>query len=95
MTEFLSAIVIGLLIGLTLVIYRLLRGPSLVDRAIASEQIAIRVVALVAVYSIISEQSILLDLVIITAIVGFLSAAIIGIFIERAARGKVRAELRD
>lgn len=95
MMDFLNAIVIGLLIGLALVIYRLLRGPTLVDRAIASEQVAIRVVALVAVYSLISEQVILLDLVIITAIVGFLSAAIIGIFVERAARGKVRAELRD
>ena len=95
MINALNVILVGLLIGLALVIYRLLRGPSLVDRAVASDQIAIRVVALIAVYSVITEEPILLDLVIITAVVGFLSAAVIGIFIERAARGKVRAELRD
>lgn len=95
MIDFLNAIVIGLLIALALVLYRLLRGPALVDRAIASEQVTIRVVALIAVYSMISEQAILLDLVIVTAIVGFLSVAMIGIFIERATRGKVRAEMRD
>ena len=95
MSELLDAVIIGLLVALTLVIYRLLRGPSLVDRAIASEQISIHVVALTAVYSIISAQAILLDLVIITAIVGFLSVAVVGIFIERAARGKAHAELGD
>lgn len=84
-----------LLISLALVVYRLVRGPTLPDRAVAGDQIAIHVVALIAIFSMTSEQPILIDLVIVTAIVGFLSVAVVGIYIERAARGKARAESGD
>lgn len=95
MTEFLNLINAGLLFSLALVIYRLLRGPTLADRAVASEQIAIRVVALIVIASINFEQPVLLDLIMVTAVVGFLSAAVIGIFLERDAKGKTRAQLRE
>lgn len=95
MTEFLNVINAGLLFSLALVIYRLLRGPTLADRAVASEQIAIRVVALIVIASINFEQPVLLDLIMVTAVVGFLSAAVIGIFLERDAKGKTRAQLRE
>lgn len=85
----------ALLISLMLVVYRLVRGPTLPDRAVASDQIAIHVVALIAVYSMSSQQPILIDLVIVTAIVGFLSVAVIGIYIERAAGGKTQPEHGD
>lgn len=90
-----DVVTIALLISLVLVVYRLVRGPTLPDRAVASDQIAIHVVALIAVYSMSSQQPILIDLVIVTAIVGFLSVAVIGIYIERAARGKTRPEHGD
>jgi multisubunit Na+/H+ antiporter MnhF subunit len=85
-------IVIMLLISLVLVIYRLVRGPTLPDRAVAGDQVAIHVVSLIAVYSMSSQQPILIDLVIVVAIVGFLSMAVIGIYIDRAARGKAQSE---
>jgi multisubunit Na+/H+ antiporter MnhF subunit len=81
-----------LLISLILVIYRLVRGPTLPDRAVASDQIAIHVVGLIAVYSLSSQQSTLIDLVIVAAVVGFLSMAVIGIYIDRAARGKAQGD---
>jgi multisubunit Na+/H+ antiporter MnhF subunit len=85
-------IVIMLLISLVLVIYRLVRGPTLPDRAVAGDQVAIHVVSLIAVYSMSSQQPILIDLVIVVAIVGFLSMAVIGIYIDRAARGKAQSD---
>jgi multisubunit Na+/H+ antiporter MnhF subunit len=87
-----DVIMVLLLISLMLVIYRLVRGPTLPDRAVASDQIAIRVVGLIAVYSMSSQQSVLIDLVIVVAVVGFLSMAIIGIYIDRAARGKAQGD---
>jgi multicomponent Na+:H+ antiporter subunit F len=90
-----EVVTVILLISLALVVYRLVRGPTLPDRAVAGDQIAIHVVALIAIFSMSSEQPILIDLVIVTAIVGFLSLAVVGIYIERAARGKARIETGD
>ncbi|MBK8033605.1 MAG: cation transporter [Anaerolineae bacterium] len=84
-----------LLFSLVLVSIRLLRGPTLADRAVASDQLALRVVALIAVHSMVSDQSFLIDLVIVTAIVGFLSMAVIGIYIERIVRRKRGEEIGD
>jgi multicomponent Na+:H+ antiporter subunit F len=84
-----------LLVSLTLVALRLIRGPSLADRAVASDQIALRVVGLVAVYSMKSNQPFLIDLSIVTALVGFLTLAVIAIYIERGLRGKTRMERGD
>jgi multisubunit Na+/H+ antiporter MnhF subunit len=86
---------IALLASLALICYRLIRGPTLPDRAVAGDQLAIHIVALIAVYSMASNQPLLVDLVIVTAIVGFLSIAVIGIYVERAARGNIRGESKD
>ena len=84
-----------LLFSLVLVSIRLLRGPTLADRAVASDKLALRVGALIAVHSMVSDQSFLIDLVIVTAIVGFLSMAVIGIYIERIVRRKRGEEIGD
>ncbi len=95
MTTILMLVQLVLLLSLVLVTVRLLRGPSLVDRAVASDQLALRVVALIVVHSMESDQPFLIDLVIVTAIVGFLSLAVIGIYIERIVRSKKQDELGD
>lgn len=84
-----------LVLSLALVTVRLLRGPTLADRAVASDQLALRVVALIAVHSMVTDQPFLVDLVIVTAIVGFLSMAVIGIYIERIVRRKRGEEIGD
>lgn len=81
---------VALCISLAMICYRLVKGPTLPDRAIASDQISVHVVMLIAVYSMSSQQPILVDLIIVIAIVGFLSLAVIGIYIERAARKKLQ-----
>lgn len=90
-----DAATLGLLLSLALVTFRLVRGPTIPDRAVASDQVAIHVVALIVVYSIRVQQSGLLDLVIITAIVGFMTVTVIGIYMERAVHGKARTEPGD
>lgn len=85
----------GLLLSLTFVTIRLVRGPSMSDRAIAADQTAIHGVALIAVFSAVSNQPILLDILIVTAIVGFMTIAVIGIFIERSGRGKTRRNAKE
>ncbi len=95
MTTVFYIVIAGLLISLVLVTYRLLRGPTIPDRALAGDMMAIIVVALIGVYSMMSDQPILLDLIIVTAIVGFISLAVVGVYIERAVAGKARIEPGD
>lgn len=95
MTLVFDIVTVILLISLLLAILRLLRGPTLPDRAVAGDLVSIHVVALIAVYSMSSEQPILIDLVIVTAVVGFLSTAVVGIYVERTARGKTRTASGD
>lgn len=86
---------IDILASLAMICYRLIHGPTLPDRAVAGDQLAIHVVVLIAIYSMSSNQPLLIDLVIVTAIVGFLSIAVIGIYVERGARGNIRGQSRD
>ena len=95
MSVILMIVQLVLLLSLIMVTVRLLRGPSLADRAVASDQLALRVVALIVVHSIATDQPFLIDLVIVTAIVGFLSMAVIGIYIDRMVRRKSDHEIGD
>jgi len=95
MTVIFEIVTWGLMLSLSLVAFRLIRGPSMSDRAIAADQAAIHGVALIAVFSAVSSQPILLDILIVTAIVGFMTIAVIGIYIERAGRGKTRRKAEE
>lgn len=95
MTLILNVVMFIVFVSLCLVILRLLRGPSIADRAIAGDLVTLHVIALIMIYSIISQQSTLIDLVIVTAIVGFISVTVIGVYIERTALGKARREREE
>lgn len=84
-----------LFISLVMTTIRLVRGPDLPDRAVAGDQIALHVVSFGLVHAIATYQALLIDVLIVTAIVGFLSSSIIGIYIERSERGKVRIQQGD
>lgn len=88
-------VTLALLVSLALVTFRLVRGPTLPDRAVSSDLLAIHVVALIGVHSLASGQPILIDLVIVTAIVGFMGTAVVGVYMERAIRGKVHVLRRE
>ncbi|HRE48689.1 MAG TPA: monovalent cation/H+ antiporter complex subunit F [Aggregatilineales bacterium] len=84
-----------ILLSLILAAYRLVRGPSLPDRAVAADQVSLHVIAFVVVFALRSNQRALIDLVIVTAIVGFLSVVVIGIYLERGVKGKTTLERHD
>lgn len=84
-----------LLLSLCLVVIRLIRGPSMADRAVAADQAAIHGVAIIAIFSATSNSPVLLDILVVTAIVGYMTIGVIGIFIERSVRGKTRRKAEE
>jgi multicomponent Na+:H+ antiporter subunit F len=61
-------------VALVVTFVRLVRGPTLPDRVVALELIATIFVGVVAVYAIATRQTVYLDVGIVLALVGFLSA---------------------
>ena len=73
------------LLGLTFILgfIRLLLGPTLPDRIIAFELIAITAAALIVVLAITTDQAVLLDVATAWAIVSFLSVIAFSHYIEK------------
>ena len=61
---FLLAFLVGAL-------YRLLRGPLLEDRILALNVVAVIIVVIIGFYSIINDQSFILDIALIYAVLSF------------------------
>lgn len=74
---FAAAIVFALL--------RLLKGPSLADRVIALDLIAALAVGVIAVYSIYTDQPILLRAAIVVALVVFVGTVAFAMYLEKRA----------
>lgn len=80
----LTAVLLGLLtVAGVLCIARLLRGPSLADRAVALDTLLVVVVCGVAVHAAGSGSGVLLDVLVVAALLGFTGTALVARFIER------------
>jgi multicomponent K+:H+ antiporter subunit F len=75
--------VVSIILSIVLCLWRLLRGPTLVDRGIASDTIAIQVVALVILLTVVSRSLVLFDAVLIVSILGFAGTVAFAQFIGR------------
>lgn len=86
-TTFLDITVTSLLIVLSVSVFltfiRLVLGPTVPDRVIALDLIAMQSVGIVAVYAIGSEQPTLLDVAIVFALIVFLGTVILARYLER------------
>ncbi|OAN46503.1 MULTISPECIES: monovalent cation/H+ antiporter complex subunit F [Chloroflexus] len=81
--EMLIAGLMGVLaISMVIVTARLLIGPSIPDRAMAFDAIMNHVVALVALYVVITDQLALVDAILIVAVLGFLGTVAVARYIE-------------
>jgi len=69
-------------ISMTLCTARLLMGPSIPDRAVAFDTLMLHVVALVALYVVITDQLSLIDAILVVAVLGFLGTVAISRYIE-------------
>ncbi|RPI85964.1 MAG: hypothetical protein EHM41_09695 [Chloroflexi bacterium] len=77
-------IIFGLLISaMFLALLRLIRGPSLPDRVVALDLIAMISVSFIATYAVSTEQPIYIDEAIVLAMVAFLGTVAFAYFIEK------------
>jgi len=73
-------------LALLLVLVRLARGPSLSDRVIALDLIAVLAVGLIAMVALEADQPIFLDAAIVLALVAFLGTVAFARYLERRAQ---------
>jgi len=74
-------VLLGLGVGLTLV--RLLRGPSIADRVVATDLFLTYLVLASGVLSVRTGKGAYLEVMLVVAVVGFLGTAMVARFIER------------
>ncbi len=71
-TPFVSLVVLG---GITLSVllsaYRVLRGPTIPDRVVALDNIAVNLVAAIIVFSIYTQSALYMDVALVLAILSF------------------------
>jgi multisubunit Na+/H+ antiporter MnhF subunit len=78
------------LLGISMVLcfVRLYLGPNPPNRAVAFDTIAVQAVAMVALFAMRTDQPILMDVALVTAVLGFLGTVMLSRYLERS-------ELRD
>ena len=63
--------IVALVVGMVLMLYRMVKGPHLADRAIAGDALSLQVVGLVVLLAVDQRRSVSLDVALMVAIVGF------------------------
>jgi multicomponent Na+:H+ antiporter subunit F len=82
--QFASWVVLPLLaLALLLVLVRLLRGPTLPDRVVALDLLSILGLGICAALAVATGQALLLDVALVTALVGFLGTVAFASYVER------------
>lgn len=85
--SFLTYIIMPILsISLLLVCFRFIKGPHTFDRAVALELFISIGIAVIAVFSVLSENSTFLDVAMILALIAFLGTVAYSYYIERRRR---------
>ncbi len=86
MTEIVSTVVIGALVvigvGIGLCLLRAIRGPSLFDRVLAFDAIALNIVGATLLLSILDNTGAFMDVVLVVALLGFLGAVSLAAYLE-------------
>jgi multicomponent Na+:H+ antiporter subunit F len=73
-----------------LILYRLLRGPSPPDRAVAIDALTLLAVAAIALSALFSAQAALVDVAVLLALVSFLGTAAFAFLFRAAPKPKTR-----
>ena len=74
------------LLGVSIVLccVRLYLGPNPPNRAVAFNTIAVQAVAMVALFAMRTDQPILMDVALVTAVLGFLGTVMLSRYLERS-----------
>lgn len=70
-------------VSVLLVFVRFVRGPGIVDRVVALDLLITTGIAIIAVYSIITNQSTFLDIAMILALIAFLGTVAFSYYLQR------------
>ncbi len=81
MEELLFFAICFVVLALTLMI-RLLRGPSVADRAVAADSMDILGDMALILFALYSGRSVFLDIALITALLGFIGSTIVARYLE-------------
>jgi multicomponent Na+:H+ antiporter subunit F len=71
------------MLGVLFAFIRLFKGPSLSDRIVALDMMAVLIVSFCGLYAIRSEDAAFVDVAIVLALVGFLATVALARFVER------------
>lgn len=84
MIEFMLGISLSLFaLSIAIVLYRIIRGPSMPDRVIAMDTIGVNLISGIAVISILLKTRAFLEVILIIGILAFISTIALSKFIER------------
>ena len=82
-TEFIAIMALTLLmVTVALAFIRLRKGPSLPDRVVALDLLTTVGIAVVAVYAIVEDQPVLLDVATVLALISFLGTIAFAYFVD-------------
>lgn len=70
-------------LSIALLLYRIIRGPSLPDRVISLDTVGINLISLIAITSILLKTKAFLEVILIIGIIFFISTIALSKFIER------------
>jgi len=70
-------------VGLLLVIYRFIKGPTLPDRVTAFDLFTAFVIAIIALFSIIWDNNVFLDVAVIISLIAFLGAMSFAFYLNK------------
>lgn len=73
----------GVLLAIAIGFVRLAKGPSLADRVVALDLMAVLIVAFSGVYAILVADPTFLDVVLVLALIGFLATVALARYAER------------
>ncbi len=80
-----NGVMMMLIAALLIALYRLVRGPSLPDRVVALDLIAIITVGILSLYAITTNHPVFLDAGIVLAMIAFLGTIAFARYLEKRA----------
>jgi multicomponent Na+:H+ antiporter subunit F len=70
-------------ISILIALYRIIKGPTTPDRAVALDMIGVNLISIIAIVSIVLETKAFLEAILILGILAFISTIAISKYVER------------
>lgn len=70
-------------ISIAIALFRIIKGPSMPDRAVALDMIGVNLISIIAIVSIVLKTKAFLEAILILGILAFISTIAIARYIER------------